>query len=98
MTRSWNNSASEPSTDFQVILDNMMNLDLLWWGSKQTGGSSSWYRMAVSHSNRTIKDFIRSDGSAYHEVIYNSRTGAVQTKIGDSGNYTRWSRGQAWGI
>src|SRR5687768_11399259 len=41
--KSWN---SKPG-DFLVIIDNMMNLELLFWATKQTG-DSSFYKIAVT--------------------------------------------------
>src|SRR5690606_4746043 len=49
--KSWN---SKPS-DFLVIIDNMMNLELLFWATKETG-DSSFYKIAVTHANTTMKN------------------------------------------
>src|SRR5919202_6150921 len=35
--RSWNNTSSDSPTDFKVIIDGMMNLELLFWASKHGG-------------------------------------------------------------
>ncbi|MBU0475957.1 MAG: glycoside hydrolase family 88 protein [Bacteroidetes bacterium] len=90
--QSWNG-------EFQVIIDNMMNLELLFWASKN-GGDSTYYKMAVSHANKTIQNHIREDGSSFHVVHYDPETGDVmrkRTAQGYSDNST-WARGQAWGI
>jgi len=90
--QSWNG-------EFQVIIDNMMNLELLFWASKN-GGGGDLYNMAVSHSNKTIENHVREDGSSFHVVVYNEQTGEViekRTAQGYSANST-WARGQAWGI
>jgi unsaturated chondroitin disaccharide hydrolase len=98
-TRSWNNDAGENPADFQVIVDNMMNLELLLWASKN-GGDPAYASMAVEHALTTAAQHVRPDGSTYHRVIFDSNTGAVKSKgtvQGYSASST-WSRGQAWGI
>ncbi|KAG6919912.1 hypothetical protein DXG01_013261 [Tephrocybe rancida] len=95
-TRSWD--ASDP-TDFQVIIDNMMNLDVLFHAADLTG-NATLRNIAITHSDTTMKNHIRADGSTWHVVEYNSTTGAVikkRTAQGFSDSST-WSRGQAWGI
>ena len=93
--RSWDGGSS----DFKVIIDNMMNLEILFWASKH-GGSSAWYDMAVSHALRTMTEHVRADGSTYQVVNYDPKTGAVKAKSTNQGAGTEstWSRGQAWAI
>jgi len=95
-TRSWD--TSDP-TDFQVIIDNMMNLEVLFHSADLTG-NSTLRKIATTHADTTMKNHIRPDGSTWHVVEYNSTTGLVikkRTSQGFSDNST-WSRGQAWGI
>jgi len=84
---------------FPVIIDNMMNLEILFWAAKN-GGESVWYNMAVSHSLRTMQDHIREDGSTYQIVAYDTTTGEVIKKLTKQGydNESTWARGQAWGM
>jgi unsaturated chondroitin disaccharide hydrolase len=93
--KSWD---SKPS-DFLVIIDNMMNLELLFWATKHTG-DSSFYKIAVTHANTTMKNHYRPDFSSYHVVNYNPETGAVQEKKTAQGysNGSAWARGQVWGL
>jgi unsaturated chondroitin disaccharide hydrolase len=93
--RSWN---SKPS-DFLVIIDNMMNLELLFWATKETG-DSSFYKIAVIHANTTLKNHFRPDYSSYHQVNYNAQTGMPQKKrtVQGAADASAWSRGQAWGL
>jgi len=93
--KSWD---SKPS-DFLVIIDNMMNLELLFWATRETG-DSSYYKIAVTHANTTIKNHYRADYSSYHVINYNAETGAVQEKKTAQGfaNESAWARGQAWGL
>lgn len=87
------------SDDFLVIIDNMMNLELLFWATKATG-DSSYYKIAVTHANTTMKNHFRPDYSSYHVVNYNVKTGAVQQRRTDQGyaDESAWARGQAWGL
>ncbi|KAG6811320.1 hypothetical protein H0H92_007984 [Tricholoma furcatifolium] len=95
-TRSWD--TADP-TDFQVIIDNMMNIDLLFSAADITGNDTLRY-IAERHANTTEKNHIRPDGSTWHLVEYNSTTGLVIDKKTVQGyaNNSTWSRGQAWGI
>ena len=93
--KSWN---SKPS-DFLVIIDNMMNLKLLFWAT-QVSGDSSFYKLAVTHANTTMANHFRPDFSSYHVVNYEPGTGAVQQKRTAQGHSdsSAWARGQAWGL
>ncbi|EIJ37445.1 Glycosyl Hydrolase Family 88 [Galbibacter orientalis DSM 19592] len=99
--RSWNsapwNKAGED--DLVVIIDNMMNLELLFWATKHSG-DSTYYDIAVNHANTTIENHFRKDYSSYHEVIYDELTGKAKLKITNQGaaDSSAWARGQAWGL
>lgn len=84
---------------FPVIIDNMMNLELLFWAS-QHGGTRQMYEAAVSHAEKTMKNHLRPDKSTYHVVGYDSLTGKVLTQGTHQGfaDSTCWARGQAWAI
>lgn len=85
--------------DFLVIIDNMMNLELLFWATKVTG-DSTYYKIAVTHANTTMKNHFRPDYSSYHVINYNATTGGVQQKKTAQGyaDESAWARGQAWGL
>lgn len=91
----WNREVWE----FPVIIDNMMNLELLFEASR-ISGDSSFYQMAVRHSNTVLKNHLRADNSTYHVVVYDTLTGAVKEKVTHQGlkNGSTWARGQAWAI
>ncbi len=93
--KSWD---SKPS-DFLVIIDNMMNLELLFWATKTTG-DSSFYKIAVTHANTTMKNHFRNDYSSYHVLNYDASTGAVKQKRTAQGvaDSSAWARGQSWGL
>lgn len=82
-----------------VIIDNMMNLEFLLWAFKQTG-DSSFYKIAVTHSDTTIKNHFRPDFSTCHVVSYDTITGRVEAKQTAQGaaDGSAWSRGQSWGL
>ncbi|WP_139958308.1 glycoside hydrolase family 88 protein [Flavicella sediminum] len=95
--RSWDHS--EDLYTFPVIIDNMMNMELLLWASKETG--DPYYKnIAINHTNTTLKNHFRSDNSSYHVVDYSSETGEVIKKVTNQGyaDETAWARGQAWGL
>lgn len=84
---------------FPVIIDNMMNLELLFYAWRETN-DPYFYDVAVNHANTTLKYHFREDHSSYHVVDYDTITGLPlhrQTCQGYSDNST-WSRGQAWAV
>lgn len=93
--KSWDGKPDE----FLVIIDNMMNLELLFWATKVTG-DSSFYKIAETHANTTLKNHFRPDHSSYHVINYNANTGEVQQKRTAQGyaDESAWARGQAWGL
>jgi unsaturated chondroitin disaccharide hydrolase len=95
-TKSWDGPTAG---DFRVIIDNMMNLELLFWAA-QHGGQSDWHDMAVSHALRTSHTNVRPDGSTYQIVNYDPATGAVKDFENLQGYAvdSTWSRGNAWSV
>lgn len=91
----WN----EEVWQFPVIIDNMMNLELLFWASEVTG-NPKYHDIAVSHANTTIEHHFRKDYSTYHVVNYDTTTGKVINKQTWQGyaDSSCWSRGQAWAL
>ena len=100
--KSWNTFPSwhgDKIYNFPVIIDNMMNLELLFFASRETG-DTSFRHIAITHANNTLKNQIRKDYSSFHVVCYDSVTGKVlarETAQGYADNST-WARGQAWAI
>lgn len=84
---------------YPVIIDNMMNLEMLFEASKITG-DQKYYDIAVTHANTTIKNHFREDYSTVHVVDYNPETGDVLNKHTAQGyaHQSAWSRGQGWGL
>lgn len=93
--KSWDNR----KWAYPVIIDNMMNLELLFEATKLTG-DKSFYNIAVSHANTTMKNHYRSDYSSYHVVNYDTATGKAISKNTAQGyaDESAWARGQAWGL
>src|SRR5690606_24309829 len=85
--------------DFPVIIDNMMNLELLFFASKVTG-DDSFKNIAIKHAETAMKNHVRPDFSSYHVVTYNPETGAVNSRETYQGyaHQSTWARGQGWGI
>lgn len=95
--RSWDHSGDKWA--YPVIIDNMMNLELLFAATQLTG-DSSFYKIAVTHANTTMKNHFRPDNSSYHVVEYDTLTGRVVKRNTHQGyaHESAWSRGQAWGL
>ncbi|WP_157207796.1 glycoside hydrolase family 88 protein [Mariniflexile maritimum] len=85
--------------EFPVIIDNMLNLELLFEATK-ISGDSTYYNMAVKHANTTLKNHFRSDHSTYHVVVYDTITGLPKSKVTHQGfnDQSSWARGQSWAI
>lgn len=100
--KSWDQAKSLDGTrvlQFPVIIDNLMNLELLFFASKVTG--DPYYRLiAEKHARTTLKNHVRPDFSSYHVVDYDPVTGNVRSKETQQGfaDNSTWARGQAWGI
>jgi uncharacterized protein YyaL (SSP411 family) len=90
---------SKRGWEFPVIIDNMMNLELLFEASKLSG-DSKYKEVAIAHANTTLKNHFREDMSSYHVIDYDSITGKVRNKHTAQGysHESSWARGQAWGL
>ncbi|MCF0185167.1 MAG: glycoside hydrolase family 88 protein, partial [Bacteroidaceae bacterium] len=82
-----------------TIMDNMMNLELLFWAARN-GGDSSLDVIARNHANRTAECAFRPDGSSYHVVVYEPNTGKRLCGVTHQGysDESMWARGQSWAI
>jgi len=94
---------SVPGVDWPLrhntIMDNMINLELLFWASKN-GGSKNLYNIAVKHAETTMENHFRSDYTSYHVVVYDTATGKKIKGITHQGysDSSMWARGQSWAI
>ena len=84
---------------FPVIIDNMMNLELLYQASLLSG-DKHFYDIALSHASRTLENHFRADNSTYHVVDYDPENGSVRRKMTFQGHHDEsvWSRGQGWAL
>jgi hypothetical protein len=73
-TRSWNSAEG-----FLVIIDNMLNLEILFEAANQTN-NQTLYDIAWQHANRTMFEHFRENNSTYHIVEYNETDGSVVRK------------------
>jgi unsaturated chondroitin disaccharide hydrolase len=80
-----------------TIIDNMMNLELLFWAA-ENGGNPNYVNMAIHHARKTQEDFIRPDHSTFHIVVYDSVSPNIIRKETDQGvsAETTWARGHSW--
>jgi hypothetical protein len=94
-TRSWDFG----SWRFPVIIDNMMNLELLYRATAM-GGEARFTNIANTHALTTRTNHFRADASSYHVVDYDPTTGVVVRRQTNQGlaDESAWARGQAWGL
>lgn len=95
--RSWDHSKEK--WDFPVIIDNMINLELLFEASKLSG-DNRFKDIAIQHANTTLKNHFRKDNSCFHVVDYDTITGKVRNRGTHQGynDQSSWARGQSWAI
>jgi hypothetical protein len=95
--RSWDHNKDK--WRYPVIIDNMMNLELLFRASQLTG-DQEYYNIAVKHADITLANHFRADNSSFHVVDYDTISGSVLKKTTHQGysDASAWARGQAWGL
>ncbi|HJV79089.1 MAG TPA: glycoside hydrolase family 88 protein [Paludibacter sp.] len=96
---SWPRQIEFNNWPHNTIIDNMINLELLFWASKN-GGGKRLYDIAVSHADHTMKNQFKPDYSCYHVALYDTITGKFIKGITHQGysDKSMWARGQAWSI
>lgn len=84
--------------NYPVIIDNLLNLELLFWAA-ENGGRKEWYDMALTHAQTSLKHHMRPDGTSYHIVDFDNQGNVnwKDTRQGYGPNSV-WARGQAWAI
>lgn len=103
--RSWDTcvtkrySFQDASKNFLVIIDNMMNIDLLYHASTITG-DQRLAEIATTHALTSMKAHVREDNSTCHVVDFDADTGQMRSRMTNQGysDESCWTRGQAWGI
>ncbi len=96
---SWPGKGKKMEWPHNTIIDNIMNLELLFWAAKN-GGSKNLYDIALKHAETTMNNHFRPDFSSYHIIIYDTSTGKKIKGITYQGyqDNSMWARGQAWAI
>nr|WP_243348131.1 glycoside hydrolase family 88 protein [Parabacteroides sp. FAFU027] len=96
---SWPRMIKDKGWPHNTIMDNMINLELLFWASKH-GGGQNLYDIAVKHAETTMKNHFRPDYTSYHVVLYDTITGKKIKGMTHQGysDSSMWARGQAWAI
>jgi rhamnogalacturonyl hydrolase YesR len=100
--QSWNvsgNWQAERGWECPVIIDNMMNLELLF-AATRLSGDSSFYAIAISHADKTIEHNFREDYTTWHVIDYSLEDGSTRNKHTAQGfsHESTWARGQSWAI
>jgi unsaturated chondroitin disaccharide hydrolase len=98
-TRSWDFG----SWQFPVVIDNTMNLELLFRGASWTldpAETLTWSGQALSHATVTDLQHVRADDTTYHLVDFDPSTGEVLSRetVQGAGDESTWARGQGWGL
>ena len=95
-----------------TIMDNMMNLELLYWasltpnpspkgkGNYKGEGRKRLYDIATKHAETTMKHHFRDDGGCYHVAVYDTLDGHFIKGVTHQGyaDSSLWARGQSWAI
>lgn len=89
----WN---SQPG---RAIIDTMMNLNLLYWATAETG-DPLYARHATDHAHTALTCLVRGDGSTAHVADFDVTTGRFLRQGTHQGlsSTSCWSRGQSWAI
>ena len=97
--QAWGPLDAAPELRGRTIMDTMMNLDLLFWASKETG-DPHYAEIAAAHARTTLTHHVRPDGSTSHVCDFDPETGAFLEQDTHQGLSATscWSRGQAWGV
>jgi unsaturated chondroitin disaccharide hydrolase len=84
---------------YPVIIDNMMNLEMLFWAAAHRG-DPQWREIAEQHALTSARAHVREDGSSAHVALFDPNTGALLRRTTWQGlsDSSAWARGQAWAI
>lgn len=96
---SWPVMVEKMNWPHNTIIDNMINLELLFWASKN-GGGKHLYDIAVEHAETSLKTLIRPDFTTYHVAVFDTTNGHFIKGVTHQGyaDESLWARGQGWGI
>lgn len=96
---SWPSMRAKMNWPHNTIIDNMMNLELLFWASKN-GGGAHLADIAVKHAEASMRTLVRPDYSTFHVAVFDTTDGRFLKGVTHQGyaDSSFWARGQAWGI
>ncbi len=96
---SWPREVELNDWPHNTIMDNMINLELLFWAAAN-GGDHYLYDIAVSHADKTMQHHFRKDYTSYHVAVYDTTDGHFIKGVTHQGfsDNSMWARGQAWAI
>ena len=96
---SWPREVKPRKWPHNTIMDNMINLEMLFRGA-QLSGDKRLYNIAVSHADVTMKNQFRKDYTSYHVAVYDTIDGHFIKGVTHQGygDNTMWARGQSWAI
>lgn len=96
---SWPREVEPNNWPHNTIIDNMINLEMLYWAAKN-GGNVELYDIATRHAETSMQYHFREDGGNYHVAVYDTITGRFIKGVTHQGyaDNTLWARGQAWAI
>jgi hypothetical protein len=85
--------------NFEVVMDTMINLELLWDGAALSGDPTLSAK-AYNHALRAMTNQVRADNSTFQKAVYSLANGALSSQGTAAGcsDTSTWSRGQAWAI
>ncbi len=98
---SWPREVEPHGWPHNTIMDNMINLDMMFWAAKNGGEEHKYlYDMAVRHADVTMENHFRDDYTSYHVAVYDTVSGNLIKGVTHQGyaDHTMWARGQAWAI
>jgi unsaturated chondroitin disaccharide hydrolase len=89
----------DPRGRASSAIDTMANIPLLYWAAEQAR-DESFILAGESHARMTERAFLRPDGTMYHAVEYDGRTGARRRGYTFQGyaDESSWSRGTGWAV
>jgi unsaturated chondroitin disaccharide hydrolase len=97
--QAWGPLNARPELRGRAIVDTMMNLDLLFWASQQTG-DPKFAKMALTHARTVLEYQVRPDFTTSHVIDFDPVTGEFLKQDTHQGlsSDSCWSRGQAWAV
>lgn len=97
--RSWSWGSWDDHGNFTIIIDNMINLELLFRAA-ELGPDPQLAEIAVKHADTSFAYHVRPDFSTFHAAIFDQATGDLRERRTHQGysDDSTWARGQAWAI